>query len=206
VKRIALVPLAQHSAGVYAADARPAALEAHVDLVCASNWGQTPALCKAFAGRIVDALGTGSDESTSVIMTAHSLPRSIIDAGDPYEREVRAAAATIAELVEGASRDFRVEVAFQSQGLAAGPGGAAWLGPDLATALDASRARGDRRVVFAPIGFLADHVETLYDLDIEARKMAADRNLSYARAKSLNSDDDLIEALTEVARPLLTHG
>jgi ferrochelatase len=206
VKRVALVPLAQHSAAVYAADARAPALEANIDLVCAANWGQSPALCRAFAARIADALGSAA-ESTRVIMTAHSLPRSVIDAGDPYEREVHTAAAAIAEHVTAAAgRRAAFDVAFQSQGLADGAGPSAWLGPDLATVLDASRARGDRRVVLAPIGFLADHVETLYDLDIEARAMAAERGLSYGRAKSLNADDDFIEALTEVARPLLLHG
>jgi ferrochelatase len=130
----------------------------------------------------------------------------VIEAGDPYEREVRAASAAIADLITASSGRFRFEVAFQSQGLAAGPGAAAWLGPDLASALDASRARGDRSVVLAPIGFLADHIETLYDLDIEARAMATDRGLAYTRARSLNSDDDFIDALMEVARPLLAHG
>ena len=78
-----------------------------------------------------------------------------------------------------------------------------WLGPDLGAALDEAAAAGSKRVVFAPVGFLADHVEILYDLDIEARAMAAQRGLSYARTASLNADDDFIEVLARVARPLL---
>ena len=187
VARVALVPLAQHSAAVYAAAARPSAEEAHIELACATNWGQSPRLCRAFADRIVDALGPEhGSESVTVAMTAHSLPRSVIDAGDPYEREVRSSAALIAELVAArAIPRVRFEVAFQSQGLA-GAGASPWLGPDISTTLDTARARGDRRVVFAPIGFLADHVEVLYDLDVEARAMAAERGLSYARSRSLN--------------------
>ena len=66
-----------------------------------------------------------------------------------------------------------------------------------------SREEGAARVVFAPIGFLADHVEVLYDLDIEARAMAGERGLAYARAPSLNADDDFVDVLAEVCRPLL---
>jgi len=206
VARVALVPLAQHSAAVYAAAARPSAEEAHIELACATNWGQSPRLCRAFADRIVDALGPEhGSESVTVAMTAHSLPRSVIDAGDPYEREVRSSAALIAELVAArAIPRVRFAVAFQSQGLA-GAGASPWLGPDISTTLDTARARGDRRVVFAPIGFLADHVEVLYDLDVEARAMAAERGLSYARSRSLNSDDDFIEVLADVSAPLLLH-
>ncbi len=220
--RIALVPLAQHSAAVYAADARPAAEAAGVELVCATNWGRDPALCDAFARRIGQALvgpahgvptgGAGLPENVAmatipptVIMTAHSLPRSVIEAGDPYEREVRGAADAIAERVRVANAAHFV-VAFQSQGFAStGPGGRPipWLGPDLAAALDEAVALGSKRVVFAPVGFLADHVEILYDLDIEARAMAAARGLAYARTASLNADDDFIEVLARVASPLL---
>jgi ferrochelatase len=208
IDRVALVPLAQHSAPVYAAAARPLAEEAHIELACASNWGQTPALCRAFADRVIDAMGPPSaSEPTAVVMTAHSLPRSVIDAGDPYEREVRAAAAIIADLVaSNVKQSVRFEVAFQSQGLAGAGGANPWLGPDIPTTLDAARARGARRMVFAPIGFLADHVEVLYDLDIEARAMAAARGLAYARARSLNDDDDFVEVLVAVSSPLLLDG
>jgi ferrochelatase len=70
--------------------------------------------------------------------------------------------------------------------------------------LDEAAARGDARVVLAPIGFLADHVEILYDLDIEAASMARERGLASVRAPSLNDDDDLVDILADVARPLLT--
>jgi ferrochelatase len=214
VTRIAVVPLAQHSAHVYEEDARRAALGTGVAVACAPNWGQDAGLCLAFASRIAGTLASlrSSDSSashsgTTVVATAHSLPRSVIDAGDPYEREVRAAAdAVVALLRTRFGREEHWAMAFQSQGMAdAGPGGRAapWLGPDLRATLDDVSSRGDRRVVFAPIGFLADHVEILYDLDVEARAMALERGLSYARVPSLNADGDFIEVLARVAMPLL---
>jgi len=207
---VAVVPLAQHSAHVYAEDARRAAEGLGVELACAPNWGKSHALCAAFAARIVAALGRVEDfDRTTLLLTAHSLPRSVVDAGDPYEHDLRAAADAIAVLVrDRLGRDVRRAIAFQSQGMSAGPGGrpVEWLGPDLTTALDEAAARGDRAVVVAPIGFLADHVEILYDLDIEAAAMARERGLSLSRVPSLDADDDFIDVLAEVARPLLDHG
>jgi protoporphyrin/coproporphyrin ferrochelatase len=139
-------------------------------------------------------------------MTAHSLPQSVVDGGDPYERELRAAAATIAGDVAARSTagPVRAQVAFQSQGMS-GPGARpiAWLGPDLKTALDEARGQGASHVIFAPIGFLADHVEILYDLDVEARALAEQRGLSFARVPSLNADDDFVDVLAVLARELL---
>lgn len=205
-KHVAVVPLAQHSAQVYADDARQAAAGMGIELACAANWGRAPALGAAFAERVSRALVLERETSRAcVVMTAHSLPRFIVERGDPYESEVRAAAAAVESILRGRfGETFRTTVAFQSQGMD-GPGGkpVEWLGPDLRAALDEAKARGDRSVVLAPIGFLADHVEILYDLDIEARAMAEDRGLGYSRAASLNADDDFVEVLVEVAGPLL---
>ena len=206
--RVALLPLAQHSAHVYANDARQVAAGLDVELRCAENWGERADLCAAFAKRIRAALAVLADSSRiTVILTAHSLPKAIVDRGDPYERDVRSAAEAIAAKVRSEiARDVRFAVAFQSQGMSApGPDGRPleWLGPELRTALDEAAARGDGSVVLAPVGFLADHVEILYDLDIEARAMARERNLQYVRAASLNADDDFVDVLSAIARPLL---
>ncbi len=198
VDRVALVPLAQHSAHVYEEDARRAAEGTGITLACAPGWGQSPKLLDAFARRIRAVLGDPA--GTTVVLSAHSLPRAVVDRGDPYEREVRAAAAAVVERRFGAG--VHAAVAFQSQGFGAG----AWLGPDLRATLDEIAARGDRRVVVAPVGFLADHVEILYDLDLEAAAMARERGLAYARSASLDDDDDLVDVLADVARPLLAHG
>lgn len=203
--RVAIVPLAQHSAHVYGEHAKSVAAEVapELALVYAENWGQRADLVEAFARRIRDALAHVPRDRTTVIISAHSLPVAVVKAGDPYEREVRAAAEAVS-----ARLDARTMVAFQSQGMSAGPGGrpVEWLGPDLPTTLDAIAARGDTHVVVAPIGFLADHVEILYDLDVEAKQLADERKLVLARTASLNADDDFVDVLAEIARPLLAQG
>jgi protoporphyrin/coproporphyrin ferrochelatase len=208
VRRLGVIPLAQHSVHVYAEDAKRAAEGTGVELACAPPWGSRPDLTAAFATRIAATLeGAAGAGRTTVVMTAHSLPRSVVDAGDPYERDVRASAEAIASTVRArlAGTEVSFLVGFQSQGMA-GAAPIEWLGPDLRAALDTAKASGSSRVVLAPIGFLADHVEVLYDLDVEARAMAVERGLSYARSPSLNADDDLVEVLAALARPLLTHG
>jgi ferrochelatase len=205
IQQVAVVPLAQHSAAVYAAGARASADGLSVELACAGNWGREPRLSEAFARRIAAALrGDDAAEPSALLLTAHSLPLSVISAGDAYEEEMRASARDVVASLGEKAADLPVLLAFQSQGLASeAPGG--WLGPDIAQALDELHARGGRRVVVAPIGFLADHVEILYDLDIEARRLAADRGMIYVRSASLNSDDDLVEVLAEVAVRTLAH-
>jgi protoporphyrin/coproporphyrin ferrochelatase len=199
VTRVAVVPLAQHSAHVYARDAQSAAEGTGVALACAPGWGQRADLCEAFVKRIRKCLEGLDPASTHVLMTAHSLPTAVIQQGDPYERDVRAAAAAIGAALAPDSWT----VAFQSQGMDGGD----WLGPDLPTALDEARDRGAKTVVLAPIGFLADHVEILYDLDIEAAALASARGLRTVRAGSLDADDDLVAVIADVARPLLdAHG
>jgi ferrochelatase len=205
VRRIAVVPLAQHSAHVYAADARRVAVTG-MRVECAPNWGKRGDLCAVYARRIVDALSGADLDATTVLLTAHSLPRSVVDAGDPYEQEVRQAFDAITALVgEGVGRRVASAAAFQSQGFGPGPGGKPieWLGPDLKTAIDAIAARGGRHVVFAPAGFLADHVETLYDIDVEAAAMAEAQGMTSARAALPNADDDFVDVLVDLSRAVL---
>ncbi len=205
-ERVIVLPLAQHSAHVYAdsveAAARDLASEgrASMAVVRAPNWGCEPALTHAFASEIrraLDATPGGARAQTALLLTAHSLPMAAIRSGDPYETEVRASAAAIAK--ELGSDAPSVHVAFQSQGM----GGGEWLGPDLPASFDALRDAGVKHVIVAPIGFLADHVEILYDLDVEARGLARDRGLSFVRTRSLNASEGLVTALENVVRPLI---
>jgi protoporphyrin/coproporphyrin ferrochelatase len=213
VERAVALPLAQYSAHVYADAVNEAATEltregARIEVVCVSSWGEEPGLIDAYGRLIVETLAPiDVSAPTTVVLTAHSLPVAAIRAGDPYEREVRAAAAKVGERVAqyAGQRALRHEVVFQSQGMSAGPGGrpVEWLGPDLISAIEACRARGDAHVVFAPIGFLADHVEILYDLDIEARRWVEERGMTYHRTRSLNDSEPLVRVLTGLVEPLL---
>jgi ferrochelatase len=209
VTRVVSVPLAQYSAHVYAEAVEAAAKRHGIAATCAKSWSQETALVEAYASAIGETIGRIADASrATVVLTAHSLPVAAIRAGDSYEQEFRAAAGAIAVRIAAGGASPRTVVAFQSQGMSTGPGGkpVEWLGPDLMTTIEACRARGDSDVVFAPVGFLADHVETLYDLDIEGAALAQARGLAWSRARSLDDSADLLEVLADVARELLGDG
>ena len=171
------------------------------NIVSAPAWGTHPAFVQAN----VELIRTHAHPEAQIVLTAHSLPMLALRAGDPYERLVRESADAIAErvarLVESSGRNSTppVELAFQSQG----EGSAEWLGPDLPTVLRRARDRGASRVAIAPFGFLGEHVETLYDLDIEARRHATELGLSFERVPALGTTSGLIDALEDLARRTL---
>lgn len=207
-RHVVVVPLAQHSAQIYADSVRAAATEAGLDvrIDAAKNWGRTPELTLAFARSIfatLEAVPEAERDRTTLLLTAHSLPVSVIQAGDSYETELRASAEDVAAKVRELGGKFAHHaVAFQSQGMSTGPGARpmAWLGPDLRTTFTELASKGHTQVVIAPIGFLADHVEILYDLDIEARSWAEELGITLRRAPSLNASDGLVDALAAVVR------
>ncbi len=204
VKRVVVLPLAQHSAPIYVGRVREAAAGyPEVKVLGPSNWGQEPGLTRAFAASLAATLAEipwAERAMTRVLFTAHSLPLAVLRGGDPYEREVRASAKAVAACVREQDPAMPVyEVVFQSQGL----GGGEWLGPDVASTLERLSHEGVTRVVFAPIGFLADHVEILYDLDIEARGWAEARGMTCARTASLNASQALVETLATLAERTL---
>ncbi len=186
---IVTVPLAQHSAHVYGASIAEAAKEVPAirSVRAAKDWGRHPKLTAAFAARVRESLQNARD--AVVVYSAHSLPKAIIDAGDAYESEFRASVADVAALVP-----HEHVVAFQSQGMSGGE----WLGPDLRSTLASLAKRGVKQAVLAPIGFLADHVEILYDLDIEAKAWAVELGIVTYRSASLNASDALVDALADV--------
>ncbi|AKV03548.1 Ferrochelatase, protoheme ferro-lyase [Labilithrix luteola] len=213
VRRACVIPLAQHSSGVYGAAMTDAAREVgdgSMSVVSAPNWGRDEKLTEAFASTVMEAFArVPADESarTALVLTAHSLPVSVIEAGDPYEAEFRGSAEAVVAAVRARGARFAEHaIAFQSQGMSTGPGGRpmAWMGPDLKATLEALAARGVRHVVVAPIGFLADHVEILYDLDIEARAWCESRGMSLYRSDSLNDRQELVDVLVGLAHTTFT--
>jgi len=204
IRRLVVLPLAPFSVHVYweAARRSRAELENEIgvqlpELVPVGAWGRQVELVRAHAALIRPLIAGARPEDTALVMTAHSLPQRVVDAGDPYQREVEDCAALI-----GAELGCPYELAFQSQG---GEGGV-WLGPDLAATLERVARAGQRRVVIAPIGFLAEHVETLYDLDIEAAGWARHHGLDFQRVPALNAHPGLIEALARVVELALANG
>ena len=166
------------------------ALGADVEIVWTKSFHRHPLLVEAFAERLAP-LATGRQ----VLFTAHSLPEKILESADPYDAEARATARAVAERLGVEGADF----AYQSQGMTDDR----WLGPTVESVLDGYAARGVGSVTLAPIGFVCDHVEILYDVDVLFRRYAADRGISLERPESLNDSPKFIEALAAVAREKL---
>jgi protoporphyrin/coproporphyrin ferrochelatase len=194
--RLVLVPLAPFSVDVYAAAARRSLETVRAELgaatpqlVACEAWGCEPAFIDAQCAALQAHLRVDSRDS-AVMLTAHSLPSVAIRAGDRYQAEVEACARAVAERLGRAC-----ELAYQSQGADGGE----WLGPDLRQTFERLAAAGVRQITLSPFGFLADHVETLFDLDIEARAWAGALGLGFERVPALNTAPGLVEALANVA-------
>jgi ferrochelatase len=160
-----------------------------------ASWHDHPLLLQAFAERVREALAQFPEEvraQTRVIFTAHSLPTRILTEGDPYPQEVERTAQGVARLLGLTAW----ELAYQSQGATADP----WLGPTLDEVFERCAARGQRHLLLAPIGFVCDHVEILYDLDILAQQLAQARGLCLRRIASLNTSPLLIDTLVSVVQ------
>jgi protoporphyrin/coproporphyrin ferrochelatase len=127
-----------------------------------------------------------------VVFTAHSLPARILDEGDPYQDQLLETSQLVAERAGLDAWSF----AFQSES----PSGEPWLGPDILEELDSLKARGVDRVLACPVGFVSDHLEILWDLDVEARERAAELGLEFDRISSLNDDPAFVRGLAELVR------
>jgi ferrochelatase len=160
------------------------------------SWHDHPLLIEAF----VDKLRTGREQASleagaklPVIFTAHSVPERTIAEGDPYEAQTRETAALVAR--EAGLQDEEWKFAFQSQGMSGG----AWLGPTVEETILGLKTQGHTGVFVQPIGFLCDHVEVLYDIDIGFQEFAKKHGLRLWRAESLNESPKLIAALADIA-------
>jgi protoporphyrin/coproporphyrin ferrochelatase len=166
-----------------------------VDFV--ESWHDQPQLVAAFAERLKAALARAEQEHGSeppVIFTAHSVPERTILDGDRYAEQAR----HTAELVAGAANllDGAWWFAFQSQGMSGGP----WIGPTVEDTITGLKELGHSGVLLQPIGFVCDHVEVLYDIDIAFKNFAAGHNVKLWRTESLNDSPTFIRALAELVR------
>lgn len=169
------------------------AAEGRLETTLVRSWGDHPQFLAAVAERVTQALQRfPSPSAVQVIFTAHSLPQRILAAGDPYPDELRASAAAVARRL--ALTDWRF--AYQSAGAAADP----WLGPDAGDVITELAAAGRNAFLLVPIGFVCDHVEILYDIDVEYRALAERLGVQLERTASLNDDEGLVAAVADVAR------
>ena len=167
------------------------------EVMVAGAWHEEPAFIAALADRVTDALGRISPderEATSILMTAHSLPRRVADQEPGYLGQLRATAEALAARAGLSDREWTF--CWQSAGHEPGE----WMKPDFADLMPEIAASGGRSVLVAPVQFLADHLEILYDVDVGAREQAEKHDLAFRRIASLNADPVLIEALAAVAR------
>lgn len=196
VSKVVGLVLAPHysrlSVGQYEARAVAAAAEAGVELDMVRSWHLSPGyldLLATFVEDAVDSLKLPRPD-VEVLFTAHSLPDHVLMDGDPYADQLRETAVMVA----ARARVQRWSVAWQSAGRTSEP----WIGPDILAvfpSLVVNRARG---VVVCAAGFTSDHLEILYDLDIEAKQSADAFGLGFARTPMPNDHPDLMRALAEV--------
>ncbi len=170
------------------------------ELIVVPSWHRAavfPHLLAARTRAVLDGLDPAVRTRTAVFFTAHSLPERAVAAGDPYPDQVRESGSDVALLL-GLDADPTTtwEVAFQSAGRTADP----WIGPDLLAEIGRVAAEGATAVVVCPVGFVSDHLEVLYDLDIEARDRARSAGVAFARTPSLNDDPAFLEMLAGVVR------
>ena len=170
-----------------------------VDFV--DNWHDHPLLVRAFAEKLRAGWKRACDEADTrvpIIFTAHSVPTRTIEEGDPYEQQAKETAEMVAMEVPSLSND-NWTFAFQSQGMSGG----AWLGPTVEDTILKLKEKGHRGVFIQPIGFVCDHVEVLYDIDIGFKQFAEQRGMRLWRAESLNDSPTFCAALADVARSRL---
>jgi len=204
-RRIVGLVLAPHysrmSIGEYAerVQAAAAAAAGRPEVSVVPSWHLAPGYLDFLSTALEDALQTlppETEERVHVLFTAHSLPKRILAEDDPYPAQLRETAAAVASCT-GLER---WSVAWQSAGRTPEP----WIGPDVLEAMNDLAASGASAVVVCPAGFVADHLEILYDLDVEAVERARELGIAFARTASPNTDPRLLDALAGVVLDRLT--
>jgi ferrochelatase len=201
LERLVVLPLTPYfsrlSVGAYFTAVKVAlpTLSRLPDVAYIESWNTEPALVRMFAAKVqlsLDRLAKRGFRDPVVVFTAHSLPKKLMDEGDPYERELSETMALILERLP----PLGARMAWQS----AGRTEEAWLGPPLEEVLEEIGDAGEKSVLVVPFGFVSDHLEILYDVDIEARAFAAERGVHLERTESPNTDPGFIDAMAGAVR------
>lgn len=179
-------------------DEANAALERPLRVTFIERWHDYPGFRRLIADRIAAAraeLPPDLRNEALVLFSAHSLPERILSWNDPYPDELRDSAAAIAALL--GLTDWRL--CYQSAGMTGEP----WLGPDILDYLEELHGEGVRAVISAPFGFVADHLEVLWDIDREAQEKAAELGMTLRRIRMPNADDEFVDVLASLLYDVL---
>jgi len=157
------------------------------------SWANQPSLIDAFVEKhniAIDKISALGYKQVHTVFTVHSIPAESLELGDFYDKEYDSTVKAIVERI----KPFRWYQAYQSQGMIPVP----WLGPTVESVLDRIARVGPKPVLMVPVGFVSDHVEILYDIDIEFAAYAKSKNLKLFRTESLNNSPLFTEALASV--------
>jgi ferrochelatase len=204
VTRVVVICMAPHyssmSIGAYRKrlDEALVATGATMDVHFVESWHTQPEYLAALADNVRATRGRfPADVDVLTVFTAHSLPESIIQRGEPYDRQLRETAALLAARLE--LPDGRWLFSYQS----AAKTGVPWLGPQIEDLVADLATRGEKNLLIAPIGFIADHVEVLYDIDIGVQHIAKAHGVRVERPPMLNDSPAMVTILAAITRQTL---
>ncbi len=185
------------SIGAYIEKAEEARKELNpdLDITYVESWHDHPLFVETIAENVEEAFQkfpAEAQDDVKVVFTAHSLPAAIMEQGDPYDEQLKETAHLVAEQLDDVDWMF----SYQS----AGASNAKWLGPQIEDVVVELAEAGRENILVAPIGFVADHVEILYDIDIEARGYAEEAGARLERTESMNVIPSFIDALADLVR------
>jgi ferrochelatase len=197
IERAVGVVMAPHysrmSIGVYYQKVDEASLS--IEFLRIENWHLQPGYIQALARRVRDALARFPEEvraEVPVILTAHSLPEKILEWNDPYPVQLRETVSAVMKELGSQPHEF----AYQSAAISENP----WLGPDAGEVIERLAAEGKRHILLCPIGFVCEHVEILYDIDIVYQNLASSLGIHLERIEMLNTAPEMIEGLAQLIR------
>ncbi len=208
IRQIVVICMAPHystlSIGVYRkkVDEVLAATGAEMSMTFVESWGTQPEYLNGIAANVRETLTRFPAEvngTAKIVFTAHSVPASILERDDPYDTQLRRTVQLLAQRLNLA--DDRWTFCYQS----AARTGTPWLGPQIEELVPQLAAQGERNLVIAPVGFIAEHVEVLYDLDIGVQKIANEHGVRVERTPMLNDSEALVAALAALVREHLPH-
>ncbi len=186
-----VLPLSPYSSRLTSGAYRAAlAAAGHPELPFVDGWYADPRYLAALSHRINETIDGADPSEFALLLTAHNVPLETVTAGDPYVDQLRETAARLVPaLMPGTWR-----LAFQSKGRRGGE----WLEPEAGTAVREFAEAGWKKLLVVPLGFVADHVETLYDLDIELREIAVSCGMDFLRCRALNDSPGFIAVLADL--------